>query len=117
VISTCLFHHLNDPFSGFSEIRRVTKVGGTASILIPNDPGIFYRILRSLTTNRNARKKGLKAEANLNHALEHRNHYLQLNALLREVFKSDRIIQNNYPFRIKGYDINALTTFHIVRTS
>jgi ubiquinone/menaquinone biosynthesis C-methylase UbiE len=115
VISTCLFHHLTDPLAGFSEIRRVTKIGGTVSILIPNDPGIFYRILRHVTTNRNARKRGIEAKAKLNHALEHRNHYLQLNELLQDVFKLDLVVQNNFPFRIKGYDINALTTFHIQR--
>jgi phosphatidylethanolamine/phosphatidyl-N-methylethanolamine N-methyltransferase len=115
VISTCLFHHLSDPLSGFSEIRRVTKIGGTVSILIPNDPGISYRILRHITTNRNARKRGIMAEAKLNHALEHRNHYLQLVELLHEVFKFDRVIQNNFPFHFKGYDLNALTTFHIER--
>jgi phosphatidylethanolamine/phosphatidyl-N-methylethanolamine N-methyltransferase len=115
VISTCLFHHLNDPLSGFSEIRRVTKIGGTVSILIPNDPGIFYRILRHATTNRNARKRGIKAKAKLNHALEHRNHYLQLTELMHEIFKFDRVIQDNFPFHFKGYDLNALTTFHIER--
>ncbi len=115
VISTCLFHHLTDPLAGFSEIRRVTKIGGVVSILIPNDPGILYRILRHATTNRNARKRGIEAKAKLNHALEHRNHYLQLVELLQEVFKSDRIVQNNFPFHIKGYDLNALTTFHIQR--
>jgi phosphatidylethanolamine/phosphatidyl-N-methylethanolamine N-methyltransferase len=117
VISTCLFHHLSDPLAGFSEIRRVTKIGGIASILIPNDPGILYRILRNTTTNRNARKRGIEAEAKLNHALEHRNHYLQLIELLQHVFKFDRVVQDNFPFRIKGYDLNALTTFHIKRKS
>jgi phosphatidylethanolamine/phosphatidyl-N-methylethanolamine N-methyltransferase len=115
VIATCLFHHLQEPLVAFREIRRVTKIGGTLSILIPNDPGALYRTLRYLTTLRNAKKLGIKSEANLNHALEHRNHYLQLRVLLQHVFKSDEVKIHYFPFRIKGYDLNALTSFQIER--
>jgi phosphatidylethanolamine/phosphatidyl-N-methylethanolamine N-methyltransferase len=113
VISTCLFHHLDQPIKALSEIERVTKTGGTISILIPNDPGILYRLLRGITTLRAAKKEGLYEEAQLVHAIEHRNHFLQLRTLLESQFKKDRISFSSFPFKFKSYNLNALTVFHI----
>jgi phosphatidylethanolamine/phosphatidyl-N-methylethanolamine N-methyltransferase len=115
VISTCLFHHLEDPMEAFEEVRRVTKIGGTISILVPNDPGILYRILRGVTTLRTAKKFGLLEEVQLVHALEHNNHFLQLRTLLKYVFRKDRIILSSFPFKLNCYNINALTVFHVIK--
>jgi SAM-dependent methyltransferase len=113
VISTCLFHHLENPIKGFEQLRRVTKDGGKVSILIPNDPGIVYRSLRRVTTLRNAKKLGLYIEAELIHAIEHRNHYLQLKTLLESQFKNDKIFVTSFPFKFSSYNLNAITVFHI----
>jgi len=113
VISTCLFHHLENPIKGFEQLRRVTKDGGKVSILIPNDPGIVYRFLRRVTTLRNAKKLSLYTEAELIHAIEHRNHYLQLKTLLESQFKNDKILVSSFPFKFSSYNLNALTVFHI----
>ena len=115
VIATCLFHHVQEPLMAFHEIRRVTKIDGTLSILIPNDPGILYRALHRLTTLRNAKKLGIRPEAKLFHALEHRNHYLALRELLQHVYDLDEVKIRYFPFRIKGYDLNAITSFQITR--
>lgn len=115
VISTCLFHHLDDPVQGFLELRRVTRVGGVITILIPNDPGILYRFLRWGTTLRNAKKLGILKEAQLFHALEHRNHYLQLKSLLFEVFSVDSISSKHFPLLVESYNLNALTVFNVRR--
>ena len=48
VIATCLFHHIENPLSGFNEMLRVTKPGGKITILIPNDPGFFIPLFTSL---------------------------------------------------------------------
>lgn len=112
-ISTCLFHHLNQPMEAFREIKRVTKTGGMISILIPNDPGVLYRSLRGMTTLRAAKKYGLHREVQLVHAIEHRNHFLQLKTLLENEFKKDKISISNFPFKFKSYNLNALTVFHI----
>lgn len=114
-ISTCLFHHINDPVKGFLELRRVTKVGGTISILIPNDPGMTYRFLRLITSKRKAKASNLLVELNLIHALEHRNHFLQLRTLLKHCFDEDEIRVNSYPFLLPGFNLNALTTYHITK--
>jgi phosphatidylethanolamine/phosphatidyl-N-methylethanolamine N-methyltransferase len=113
VISTCLFHHLENPIKGFEQLRRVTKDDGKVSILIPNDPGIVYRSLRRATTLRNAKKMNLETEAELIHAIEHRNHYLQLKTLLESQFKKDKISLSSFPFKFSSYNLNALTVFHI----
>jgi phosphatidylethanolamine/phosphatidyl-N-methylethanolamine N-methyltransferase len=113
VISTCLFHHLDHPMDALREVRRVTKVNGTVSILIPNDPGILYRTLRGLTTLRTARKKGLLQDAQFFHALEHRNHYLQLQTLIDYAFRDDGITKSYFPLKIKSYNLNALTAVHV----
>ena len=117
VIVTCLMHHVDDPFSAFQELRRVAKNSGYISVLIPNDPGIMYRFLRSLTTSRRAKKANLFRESNFIHALEHRNHFLQLRVLLEEVFIKDLIKVSAFPFIYPSYNINALTCFHITKIS
>jgi SAM-dependent methyltransferase len=113
VIATCLFHHLENPIKGFEQIRRVTKEGGKISILIPNDPGIVYRFLRRVTTLRHAKKLNLFAVAEVIHAIEHRNHYLQLETLLKYVFKNDEMKSRSFPFKWRGYNLNAITVFDV----
>jgi phosphatidylethanolamine/phosphatidyl-N-methylethanolamine N-methyltransferase len=113
VISTCLFHHLDKPVEAFQELRRVTKIGGKISILIPNDPGILYRTLRGVTTLLRAKKLGLYREAQLFHAIEHRNHFLQLSVLLENEFKDAKISYSYFPTKVKSYNFNALTVFHV----
>ena len=83
------------------------------SILIPNDPGVLYRLLRGMTTLRAASKEGVYEEAQLVHAIEHRNHYLQLRRLLEIQFKKDKIPTSNFPLKFNSYNLNALTVFHI----
>ena len=113
VIATCVFHHLENPENGFKEIRRVLKNRGSISILLPNDPGVLYRIFWKFTTMRNAKKSGLAASARINHARQHRNHYLGLMTLLRENFKEDKITVIGLPFIFRSYALNILTVIYI----
>jgi len=113
IIVTCVFHHLVNPEHGFRELKRVVRRGGTISILLPNDPGILYRLLRGLTTMRNARKKGLLGEIQLIHALEHRNHYLSLRTIAEWVYQDQKIVATYFPFKLKAYNLNAVTILHI----
>ena len=115
IISTCVFHHLDDPVRGLEELRRVIRIGGYISILLPNDPGIMYRILRVLTTLRTARRQGILDKVQLVHALEHKNHYLSIRTLIKWVFENDEIKLNFKPFRIPSYNVNAITVITIKR--
>lgn len=117
IISTCVFHHLSDPARGLEEIRRVVRIGGYISILLPNDPGIMYRALRGLTTLRTARRKGLLDDIQLVHALEHKNHYLSIRTLIKWVFENDEIKLRFKPFWIPSYNVNAITVIKIKRLS
>jgi hypothetical protein len=93
--------------------RRVIKPNGVISIALPNDPGIVYRLLRAMTTLRYARKVNKKTEIQLIHAKEHRNHFLSLEWLIREIFAKDEIKKASFPFVINSYNLNAMTIYQI----
>jgi SAM-dependent methyltransferase len=112
-VSTCVFHHLSDPEAGFRELRRVTKVGGSISILLPNDPGLLYRVVRDLTSMRSARRLDLLPQARLFHAREHRNHFASLLVLARHVYRLDQVTVRNYPFPWLAWNLNALSSLTI----
>lgn len=113
VISTCVFHHVEDPEKGFEEIRRVLKNKGVFSLMLPNDPGLAYRTIRYLTSGMRARKLGVFRESRLAHAREHRNHYLSLLIFVKYVFREDVISINHFPFRLPIYDLNLLSVLNI----
>ena len=115
VISTCLFHHLPNPIQAFEEIRRVTKIGGAIDILIPNDPGLMYHLLRNLTTLRKARKKNVLEKARLIHALEHQNNFLSLMELAKHVFQNDSFSVRGFPFFFNSFNLNAFTVVSVKR--
>jgi phosphatidylethanolamine/phosphatidyl-N-methylethanolamine N-methyltransferase len=113
VIFTCVLHHLSDPCIALRNARRVTKDGGLISIAVPNDPGLMYRFLRSLTTLRNSKKMNKFNEVQLIHAKEHRNHFLSLEWLIREAFVDDVISKVSIPFVFSSYNLNPLTIYQI----
>jgi SAM-dependent methyltransferase len=116
VISTCLFHHLPNPEIGFIEVRRVAKIGGLISILLPTDPSISYRSLRSLATVLPAKRVGRAEEINLIHAREHRNHFYSLRNLLNHVFVRDSI-DIIYPTKIPLTIFNPFLVYSIVKSA
>ena len=117
VIITCVLHHVENPQKVLAEVRRVLKVGGLARILIPNDPGLSYRIVRSLTSVRRAKRMSRKDELQSLHYREHRNHYLNLVQVSNFVFRNDKISRVSFPFYFPGYDLNLLTKIVLEKTS
>lgn len=117
VIATCLFHHIESPFSGFSEILRVTRPGGKITILIPNDPGFLYNLVHRFTTLRRAKKQGVFEEARFFHATEHRNHYSSLRVIARNAFLENDVKIRFYPFRLDLYSLNVLTVLNVTKAS
>jgi len=112
-ISTCLFHHLEDPHLGLLELRRVVANKGEISIGMPTDPGIANQILKTLYTYRKARKLGVENPKFI-YALEHRNHLIALISILREVFKNDKISFSYWPFRIRNWHLNLSVNVNIM---
>lgn len=116
VIATCLFHHLENPELGLAEIRRVAKVGGLITLLVPHDPGFMYNRLRRFTSARKAKKKRILDLYELVYTFEHRNHYFGLLSIIKYIFKEDEIIQAKYPTSMSSYHFNAFTVFHIIKS-
>jgi|688.fasta_scaffold405144_2 ubiquinone/menaquinone biosynthesis C-methylase UbiE len=114
-IVTCVLHHVVDIEKAFREILRVTRVGGVISIAVPNDPGLTYRFLRSLSSVRRARKLGLEDELELVHAFEHRNHYLAINSILKWVFSGHQVTSKSYPGFFRFWQFNFLTVHTIIK--
>lgn len=115
VIVTCVLHHVEKPELVIQEIRRVLRIGGKAFILVPNDPGISYRIIRHFTSVRRAKKLNFKKELQDLHYREHRNHYLSLLNYINGVFSYDEKNFSFFPFFFRGYDINLLTRVKVTK--
>lgn len=113
VVLTCLLHHLSNPVTCLREVKRVVKPGGHIPILVPADPGFSYRVLRSLTSVRRAKKLGFDSGA-LVHALEHRNHVSSLNQMIKYVFNDSEIKTRGWPLFIGSWwNLNLLISYQI----
>jgi SAM-dependent methyltransferase len=112
VVSTCVLHHVESPFAGASEIRRVLRPGGVMTVLIPTDPGLAYRAGKAVTSGRAAKKRGIQQMHDLVGALDHRNHFRSVYTQLRYVFRDDDVAVDWYPFRVPSVEMNAFVVVH-----
>jgi len=115
VITTCVFHHVDHPEQSIQELIRVCKPGGEISILLPNDPGLSYRLLRKWSSLRRAKKAGILGQAQLEHARQHRNHYLSLKIVIANASKGNIIKISGFPICKPFYDLNLLTRILITK--
>ena len=113
VIATCILAHLTNAKSALSEWRRVTKIGGSIIIYVPCEPGLFLRFIRSLSTARKFKSKGIEQKEI--HWLEHRNHYLFLDILLHKVFGSDSTKIRKFPFKHLPWDLNLYSIYTVTK--
>jgi ubiquinone/menaquinone biosynthesis C-methylase UbiE len=105
--STCLLHHVDDPFSVMWEARRVTKIGGQIGFILPTDPGVLNRFVKKLITY--PRLKSLTTfNPKLMYALDHKNHVAALLEQAKFVFKNDDLEFIYKPFRLKTWNFNLL---------
>ena len=103
VIATCLLVHLNNPEKALIEWRRVVKPGGTISIYVPCEPGIFLRLLQSVTTRRKQKKLGINAK--YLHYGEHRYNFPFVITIIDNVFSQNFRVRK-FPFLIGTFDMN-----------
>lgn len=115
IISTCLFHHIDEPFKAFQELRRVAIDGAEIAIVFPTDPGMLNRLVKNLYTFRRSQKVGVKFPKLIN-ALDHRNHIFSLLQILKFVYKDDVVKIRFRPFGLGGVNFNLLAVAHIVIT-
>jgi len=99
IISTCVFHHLDDPVTAIENVKKHLKPGGTFSLFLPSDPGILNRLLRKICVTPSVGKLGFKHYEVVN-AREHKNHYWSLKTNLDFQFKGYEITKKYYPINI-----------------
>jgi SAM-dependent methyltransferase len=112
IVSTCLFHHIENPLLAFQELRRVLAPGGEIAIGLPTDPGLFNRFAKYFFTYRNAKKIGITDPRFMN-ALEHRNHIGGLIDMARAVYKNDIVKIYYRPFFIKSWNLNLMVVIKV----
>ena len=113
VISTCLFHHLEDPLQAMKELIRVVRPGGVIDIFLPSDPGLSYRVVRFLTTSLKARKHGVLLELKYFNAIEHRNHIKSLIVMAQYVFESQNINLDWFPIPANTWNLNLACVLRV----
>lgn len=113
VIITCLLHHLSNPIESLLNVRKVLKLNGNLDLLLPNDPGILYRLIKYLTSGRRAKKYNVYDDLKKIDAIEHRNHYLSLMQMIKIVFQDDVIKITSFPFLFNNFNLNAITIIKV----
>ena len=116
VLSTCLLHHLDDPERGLREMRRVVKAGGLISLTLPCDPGVLYRLGKTIGPYRAMRKRFKNLSPKYSHYVQHRNHFSGLETKIDHVFQNDQVKSRNYPFVAPFWNINLFRIYQIRKT-
>jgi ubiquinone/menaquinone biosynthesis C-methylase UbiE len=122
VISTCVFHHLEDPLKAFSELLRVSKTAiqnpnlsiirkqqSTIVIALPADPGFFNTLYKKMFMHKVMRKVGIE-DPQLIYFIEHRNSIQHLRKFFKVVFKAQGKILY-FPSKIPIVGLNAMLIF------
>ena len=112
VIATCLLHHVEKPEQVFSEILRVLKPEGVATIFLTCDPGILVRIIRSITTARSAKNEGFSGYK-LMVARDHRNHIGSLLQMANFIFRNRKQKTSYFPFKFPSWNLNGYVIIQI----
>ncbi len=115
VIATHLPHHLNNPIEVLSEIKRVLKRGGTASILLPCDSSLAYRFSKFVAVSRLCKKANI-SNPRYFHYIQHKNHYPALEQFIRDVFVNYEIKFEYWPFIVSTWNFNLFVTIQIKKS-
>jgi phosphatidylethanolamine/phosphatidyl-N-methylethanolamine N-methyltransferase len=109
VIATHVLEHIYRPHEVLREWVRVLRRGGVLSLVLPCDPGLLWRLGRSLGPRRRATTNGLAYDYVM--AREHVNSINNLVVLIRYYF--DRTHEIWWPTRIPLSDVNLIYTVNI----
>jgi ubiquinone/menaquinone biosynthesis C-methylase UbiE len=112
VIVTCVFHHLDFPQTALEEILRVVKNEGQISVLIPCDPGLFYRVAKIIGPARKWKKSGIK-NPRYYHYQQHKNHFPGLLSIFMEKCENSKVSVNYWPLKIKSWNLNLFTVLQM----
>ena len=110
LIAVHVLEHIPQPHLALREWKRVLKPGGTLSILIPTDPGLAWRLGRTLGPRRQAIAAGIAYDYVM--AREHVNACNNLIALMRHYFPSPQ--EHWWPLVVPSMDLNLFFCCHAV---
>jgi ubiquinone/menaquinone biosynthesis C-methylase UbiE len=113
LIATNVLEHIVHPEKALQEWSRIVKNGGIISIVLPCDPGIAWRLGRSILSRQKAKKAGI-TDWMMVVALEHVNAIDKLISMIRYFW--DDIDEYFWPFIIPSIDINLFYIVHIINT-
>ena len=113
VIASHVLEHIPEPHKAIWEWLRVLRPGGTLSILLPSDPGIAWRVGRTLGPRRRAIGLGIAYDYVM--AREHVNSCHNLRAILRHYFPGGQ--ETWWPLPIGMIDLNLFLAFHATKSS
>jgi ubiquinone/menaquinone biosynthesis C-methylase UbiE len=105
-----VLEHIYQPHLALKEWARVLKDGGMLSILIPTDPGVAWRLGRSMGSRQNAIAQGMAYDYVM--AREHVNPCNNLIAFLKHYFPD--YTENWWPFPVASIDLNLFYIFNAV---
>jgi phosphatidylethanolamine/phosphatidyl-N-methylethanolamine N-methyltransferase len=112
VIVTCVFHHLDFPETALAEILRVVKNEGQISVLLPCDPGLFYRVAKIFGPARKWKRNGIK-NPKYYHYQQHKNHFPGLLSIFLEICGKSNVSVKYWPFKFKSWNLNLFTALQI----
>jgi phosphatidylethanolamine/phosphatidyl-N-methylethanolamine N-methyltransferase len=113
VVSTCVLHHVENPYRALMEMRRVVTHDGMIDLYIPSDPGIIYRIAQHLVSTRAMKNHFSSSEIKFLRASEHRNHVASLSGLIKGVFSGDEISTYSFPKINLGWNTRLFQIYSI----
>ena len=109
VIAAHVLEHIVHPEKVVTEWARVLKPGGVLSIVLPCDPGIAWRLGRTLGPRRRAIKRGLSYDFVM--AMEHVNSIANLIVIIAHFFPDRR--EYWWPLRLTSTDLNLIYAVNI----
>ncbi len=112
VIVTCVLAHVEDVLKSLKEIRRVCKDGGVITIYLPTEPGLFLRIVRSLSTVAKNYRLGV-SDPYFSHFQEHRNYFLAVNHFIKSIYADSNVNRRYFPFKGLSWNLNLYAIYQI----
>jgi phosphatidylethanolamine/phosphatidyl-N-methylethanolamine N-methyltransferase len=109
VIATHVLEHIVHPHDVLREWTRLIKPGGTLSLVLPCDPGLAWRIGRSIGVRKRARDAGLEYVYWM--AREHVNPIFNLVTFINFYFTD--VKESWWPMRLPLPDINLIYAVNI----
>jgi ubiquinone/menaquinone biosynthesis C-methylase UbiE len=115
VLATCVLHHIPKVENALNELRRVAKDGALLDLYLPCDPGLLYRWIRHWTSHLKQKRTMKLSWRQVKYlwATEHRNHYLGIFMMCKNIFEDDKVKVQRYPFVFASWNFNLYSVIRI----